>query len=238
MALTTVILPVKNEDHSTLVKILYELEKYGFETIVVDDGSDEPVIGADVRFIPPGKGYGAALKKGIELANTDLVATMDSDGQHAVWDVKRLEDFMIYFHDNRIDLGHINPDLVIGDRRIREKSWKRFWGRKFLNWIATIFTRKWIPDLNSGLRIFKRNIAIGYFPILCNGFSFTTSLTLAMMADGYCVEWIPIKVWPRYHGTTKVKMWKDGLITLRTIFWIGMALRTRRIRAWLRSRFI
>lgn len=232
--LLTVVIPVKDEDHEVLVKLLYDIDAYGWETVVVDDGSKEPVMGADIRF-ENSQGYGAALKAGVKAANTDLVATVDSDGQHTAWDIKRLEDFMVYFNDNRPDLGHQNVDMVIGDRRLKERSLKRYLGRKGLNWLASLFAGRWINDLNSGLRMFKRSIALGYEPILCNGFSYTTSLTLSMMADGYTVDFLPIKVWPRKYGQTKVRLLRDGWITLRTILWIGIALRTRTLRRWLRA---
>ena len=222
--LTTVVIPVRDEDHRILVGLLYDLKQRGYPTILVDDGSKEPVNGAHIRFKTP-QGYGAALKAGIDHATTDLVCTMDGDGQHSAWDVKRLEDFMVYFS---------KLDMVIGDRRLKDRG-KRLWGRKVLNWTASVFARRWISDLNSGLRIFKRGVAVSYFPILSQGFSFTTSLTLSMLTDGYQVDWLPIKVASRKHGETKVKLWRDGWRTLKVIIWIGGALRTRKIRAWLRT---
>ena len=221
--LTTVVIPVRDEDHRVLVGLLYDLKKYGYQTIVVDDASQQAVVEARIRFETP-RGYGAALKAGIDKASTDLICTMDGDGQHTAWDVKRLEDFMVYFPHNA---------MVIGDRRLKERG-KRLWGRKALNWTASVFARRWINDLNSGLRIFQRQVALGYAPILSDGFSFTTSLTLAMLADRYPVDWLPIKVHPRRYGQTKVRLWRDGWRTLKAIVWIGGALRTRKLRAWLR----
>lgn len=223
-ALTTVVIPVRNEDGATLHNLVSHLHQLGYLTLVVDDGSERPSMHAAIQFEPPGRGYGAALKAGIERATTELVCTIDGDGQHGAWDVKRLEDFLIYFPENA---------MVIGDRRLKERG-KRLWGRKVLNWTASLFANRWINDLNSGLRLFRRNVAVGYFPILNDGFSFTTSLTLAMLADGYGVDWLPIKVFPRRHGQTNVRLWRDGWKTLKTIVWIGGALRTRRVRAWLR----
>ena len=222
--LTTVVIPVKNEDPKTLAALRYDLHRYGYPVCVVDDGSTVPVVGAQIRFPPPGQGYGAALKAGILKATTDWICTMDGDGQHTAYDVKRMEDFLCYLPQN---------SMVIGDRRLKETG-VRLWGRKVLNWTASCFAGRWIADLNSGLRLFHRSMAIRYFPILCNGFSFTTSLTLACLADGYSVDWLPIKVTPRTNGVSHVRLWKDGWITLRTIVWIGMALRTRKIRAVVR----
>lgn len=219
----TVVIPVKNEDRTILAQTCYELRTAGYHTIVVDDGSTVPLDLATVRF-DTSRGYGAALKHGIAASTTELVVTMDGDGQHLVSDVQRLEAFFSYFPHHA---------MVIGDRRVQERG-KRYWGRKGLNWMASLFAGRVIPDLNSGLRIFRRSVALGYFPILCNGFSFTTSLTLSLLADGYSVDWLPIRVLPRRRGVTKVSVWKDGWTTLRYILWIGVALRTRSIRAWVR----
>lgn len=236
-SLITVVIPVKDEDQEIVDKLIGSLKVYNYAYIIVDDGSKIPVKGAAIRH-PVSLGYGKSIKDGVQKASSDLVATMDGDGQHNVWDIKRLEDFFLYFHDNRKETrlcGYRNPDMVVGNRRLREKTIKRFLGRKMLNWMASLFAGKFLPDLNSGMRIFKREIAISYEPILCDGFSYTTSLTLAMCADGYYVDWLPIKVWPRTKGESKVRLFRDGWVTLRTILWIGLALRTRKIREWLRS---
>ena len=216
------VIPVKDENPQVVIKLLYELEQYGYPSVVVDDGSKIPVPGADIRF-ERSQGYGAALKAGIARASTDLICTMDGDGQHTVYDVKRLEDFMVYFPENA---------MIIGDRRLYETG-ARYWGRKALNWVATLWTWRWIPDLNSGLRIFRRSAVLGYFPLLCNGFSFTTSLTFCLLTDNCAVDWLPIKVWIRKSGQSHVRVWRDGWITLRTMCWLGLGLKTRRLRAWL-----
>lgn len=233
MAVLTVVIPVRDEDPEILQRLLDHLRPYRWPVLVIDDGSQQPVQGAAIRFPPPGRGYGAALKAGIDRAQTELVCTMDGDGQHSVWDVKRLEDFFLYFCNVYDDQQFYVMDMVIGDRRLRERG-RRWVGRKALNVLASLFAWRWINDLNSGLRIFRRKIAVGYVPILSDGFSFTASLTLSFLTDGYTVDWLPIQVTPRRKGTTKVRLWRDGWVTLRTILWIGMGLRTRWIRAWFR----
>lgn len=220
--LITLIIPVKDEAIEVVTDLVFKAQAHGWRVLVVDDGSTIPCPLANIRF-ETSRGYGASLKAGIRASQTDFVATMDGDGQHTAFDVKRLEDFLVYF----------KPDMVVGDRRLKETG-IRLWGRKVLNWTASVFARKWISDLNSGMRIFRRSIALGYEPILSNKFSFTTSITLAMLADGYYVDWLPIKVWPRQYGTSRVSLLKDGLRTLGLIFWIGIALRTRMLRQWLR----
>ena len=223
--LVTVVVPVKDEKFRFEKETKSSAYNHSYTWLVVDDGSKEPHPDSFVRH-SESIGYGASLKHGISLSETDWIVTMDGDGQHELEDVLRLLDFVERFPE---------VDMVIGDRRVKETSLSRYFGRKFLNITASLFAWRWIPDLNSGLRIFRKKTALGYFPILCDGFSFTTSLTLSMLADGYKVDWLPIRVKPRAHGLSKVNKWKDGWVTLKYILWIGCALRTRWIRSVLRN---
>ena len=190
----------------------------------MDDGSQPPSAYATVRHSAR-RGYGAALKSGIRAAKAPYVATMDGDFQHTFTDVKRIWEFIQYFPEN---------EMVIGDRRVHETETKRWIGRKVLNTIGGLFAWKYLPDLNSGLRIFNRSTALGYEPILCDTFSFTSSITLSMLCDNYKVDWLPIRVQPRRHGKSRVRPWRDGWITLKIIFRIGLALRTRKLRGFFR----
>lgn len=228
----SVVIPVKDESLESLHEILtvattdkWHDRQYEWETLIVDDGSRVPFPGATLRFMSS-QGYGAALKAGIRKAHGEWIVTADGDGQHRWRDIQRLVEFMEEFPENA---------MVIGNRRLKESTLKRLLGRKVLNIVASLFAGKWIADLNSGLRIFRKDVAMGYFPILSNGFSFTTTLTLAMLADNYRVDWLPIRVLERQKGQSHVKVWSDGFRTLWAILWIGGALRTRGVRRVWRS---
>ena len=219
----SVVLPCYEENHEIISGITTKLKDYGIEVIVVDDGSKNPypeAIKHGYNF-----GYGAALLTGIKNATRPLIITMDSDGQHDFEDVINLAIVWDLIKD---------CDLLIGSRRLKNEKWYRMWGRKFLNLIASFISLVWLQDLNSGMRMFKRDIAMGYAPILCKGFSFTTSLTISMMCDGYRIEYFPIRVEERKNGKSKVKVIRHGFITLYYILRNGFALRTRKIRAWIR----
>lgn len=220
----TVIVPCYNENEKVIQETFKNFPKE-WELIIVDDGSRRPLPCARIRHTGNG-GYGRAIKCAVRESKADLVVTMDGDGQHTLMDVRRLHDFIRYF-------PHLS--MVVGDRRVKETSFKRWLGRKILNWMATLMANRWIPDLNSGLRIFKRDVALGYEPILCNGFSYTASLTMSMLCDGYSVDWLPIKVHSRHYGRSKVSLLLDGITTLRYILVIGLALRTRTLRRWFRE---
>ena len=222
----TVVIPVHKEDVKVVTKMWADLRNMGCNVIIVDDGDtmnfyDE----VDVIHYKPHVGYGYALKRGIRAAETPIICTADGDGQHTVEDIKRL--YTVY----KIS----GCKMVVGSRWNLNEKPIRWIGRKILNFFASIWARHYLTDLNSGLRIFDAELAKGYEPILCNTFSFTTSLTMAMVTDNHRMCYFPIDVRPRAHGKSHVKVVKDGIITLWYICWIGFALRTRRFRSWLRS---
>ena len=223
MANLSIVIPVFNE--FKVAEVIKEFALYNIEVIIVDDGSDIPIKEATIR-LGHNFGYGFALKTGIRFATRDWIITMDGDGQHKVDDVLRL-----WLYSNLIE-GY---DMIVGVRKIREVGKLRVWGRAFLNLMASILAGIWLPDLNSGLRLFRRDLAIKYEKILCNTYSFTTSLTLMFLIDGYRVEWMPIEVEKRTQGKSKVNVIRHGLITLYYILRIGLALRSRKIREWKRK---
>jgi hypothetical protein len=87
--------------------------------------------------------------------------------------------------------------------------------KKFLNILANYLAGVKIPDLNSGLRAFRKDVARQFFPILPSGFSFTTTITLAMLSNGYRVKYLPINYHQR-EGRSKIHPIRDtvGFTTL------------------------
>ena len=221
----SVIIPCYNENEEIVTTLYTELTAQGAEVIVVDDGAM-----MNLSFVhlshSPNMGYGYAIKRGIDKSTRPLICTADGDGQHTVSDIQRL-----YKTFNLVD----HCDMIIGQRYNMKESKLRRFGRKFLNFIAAIISKHYLSDLNSGLRIFRRDLAVSYNSILCDTFSFTTSLTMSMVTDNYKVVNFPINVEPRTYGKSRVKIFKDGFVTLYYILWIGLALRTRKLRAWKRS---
>lgn len=215
----SVLIPCYNEERKIVQRIAESLREHGAEVLIVDDGSEKPIKGAILHGF--NAGYGGALLTGIRNATRPLILTMDGDAQHQVKEALKLyQAFKL-----------MKCDMLIGSRRLKSEKWYRMWGRKFLNLIASFFATFYFQDLNSGMRIFKKDIAYGYRHILCRTFSFTTSLTMSMICDGYRVESFPIEVKERNFGSSKVNIVKHGLITLFYIFRIGIAIRTRRLRS-------
>lgn len=222
----SVVIPAFNEEPAFLEQTYTDLTAKGAEVIIVDDG-DTMELSVPHTSHYPNMGYGYALKKGIALAKNPVVLTMDGDSQHSVSDAQKL-----YAVFNMID----DCTMLVGSRwNLKEKGY-RWFGRKLLNFIASIIAGHYLVDLNSGMRVFKKSVAMGYAPILCETFSFTTSLTMSIVTDGHKVAYFPINVQQRNSGRSRVKILKDGFVTIYYILWVGLALRTRKIRSWFRSK--
>lgn len=226
----TVIIPCLREDEKLVTELYNKLCWLGCTVIIVNDG-DYMDLDDDVRSISyyPNMGYGYAIKKGISQTTTPISCTIDGDGQHLIEDIQMLYNAYKMVKDCK---------MIIGRRWNLNERGLRYWGRKGLNFLATVIANHYMVDLNSGIRVFDTQLAKGYSPILCDTFSFTTSFTMAMITDKHKVEWLSVDVQPRTYGKSRVRVVQDGFVTLYYILWVGLALRTRNIRAWLRKRIL
>jgi len=221
----TIVIPALNEAQSIgiVLQTLYEnCRQILHEVIVVDDGSCDNTAriareaGATVLQHPQNRGYGAALKTGILVAQTDYVLTMDSDGQHRWQDVIRLWETAE------------NHDMIIGQRTsfLHSPLW-RMPGKWLLGWMANYLTRRKIPDLNSGLRLMRREVVSKYLHLCPAGFSFSTTITMTLLNRGYDVTYVPIEVRKRA-GTSTVSI-STGLDTIILILRIATLFNPLRI---------
>lgn len=168
-----------------------------FALIVVDDGSTDGTAtvarqhGVTVVSHPANLGYGAALKSGIRQATTEYVLTLDADGQHGSEAARAVAD------------QRETADMVVGARNglVHSRAW-RMPGKWLLRIMATYLTRRQIPDLNSGLRIYRRDVLMKYLHLCPSGFSFTTTTTLALMSRGWRVKYVPFDVRQRLGSST------------------------------------
>ncbi len=213
----SVVIPAFNEEQG-LPRVLTALEDWkhrGAEIIIVDDGSTDGTRAvaesAGVRVIHhrANKGYGASLKSGIRAARGEVIITMDSDGQHNPADIQRLLDELC------------DADMVVGMRgKGSHTPSLRKPGKWVLAKVANYLAETNIPDLNSGFRAIRGKTVKRFLHILPNGFSFSTTLTLALFKEGYNVAYVPITAAPRT-GKSTVKPLRDGfnsiLLIVRTI---------------------
>jgi len=216
----SVVIPAYNEEGAiaeVVEGVQAALNDIDREIIVVDDCSSDRTAekaknaGATVVSHHANRGYGAALKTGIRKATHEWIAILDADGQHDPADLLRL-----------LEALEGDYDSVIGARDPNSFQYtSRMPGKAFLQWFSGILVGEKPADLNSGLRLFKKKDVLNYFPILPNKFSFTTTLTLAMLKDAYEIGTIPIQTESRQGRPSTVSI-KDGLRTLILIMRVAM----------------
>lgn len=181
------------------------------EILVVDDGSTDDtaaraalVPGVRVVRNPVNLGYGHSLLRGIGAARGDVIGIADADGTYPPRELPAL-----------FDLIARGADHVIG-QRTGEHFRSHFSLRHFYRLMCRYVVGQPVPDANSGLRLFRREVVESLRGDLCLGFSFTTSLTLASMLTGYVVAFRPIDYAKRV-GRSHVRP-RDVLRTLQYLF--------------------
>jgi glycosyltransferase involved in cell wall biosynthesis len=206
----TVVVPAFNEAGpiaAVVRDIKAALQDLMPEVIVVDDGStdgtEDAARGAGAHVVRHARnlGYGAALKTGFRQSSSEYVLTIDADGQHRATNARSLWQV------------RDRADMAVGARiqAIHSPLW-RMPGKWVLGWMAQYLTRRQIPDLNSGLRLFRREVAHKYLHLCPSGFSFSTTMTLAMLCRGWRVEYVPIEAVKR-DGKSTVSV-RTGLETV------------------------
>jgi glycosyltransferase involved in cell wall biosynthesis len=170
------------------------------EIIVVDDGSSDGTgqtaveYGARVVTHGMNRGYGAALKTGIMSTRAPLVMIMDADCTYPPEAIPAMV------------AGVQNADMVVGSRALASSgvAWVRKVPKWMLNRLASYLVGRHIPDLNSGQRVMKRASVLKYMHLCPDGFSFTSTITLALLANGYTVRWEPIE-YAKRTGDSKIR---------------------------------
>ena len=216
----TVVIPVYNEEvgiQKLLDKIIELKLNEVYEILVINDGSSDHSLEIIKKYPVKvyshnaNKGYGAALKTGIRKAHGDKVIILDSDGQHNPDQIRVLAGLLDEY------------EMVIGTRDKESFQVKtRQLGKRLIRWVGEFLVEQKLPDYNSGYRGFNRELIKGMLHIMPNGFSFSTTSTLAFLKEGYSIGTIPIRVEERVGRSSNVKFFKDGAKTLMLIMRIIM----------------
>lgn len=215
----SVVLPARNESLglpallAELGEVLDQLPQLAFrEVVVVDDGSSDDTgaiaaaWGARVVRHPDSLGNGAAVKRGLREARGEWILLLDADGQHPPGAVPG----MLAMAERH--------EMVVGSRGGSGGSLHRNLANRVYNALASYVSGRRIPDLTSGFRVLRADLAKDMVYLLPNTFSYPSTLTLALLRAGFSVGFHPIAVRPR-QGRSHVRLLQDGsrfvLIILR-----------------------
>ena len=214
----SIVIPAYNEADGigpVLQELAAVMAKSGIEheILVVDDGSSdgtvrgvEALLGSlkQVRLLQhdENRGYGAALKTGILAASAPVIAITDADGTYPNERIPELYRALLARR----------ADMVVGSRTganvhiplVRRPA------KAALGALANYLSGRRIPDLNSGLRVFRKEPVVARFNLISSGFSFTTTTTLALLARGGSVHFVPID-YARRTGASKIRPIRDTL---------------------------
>jgi len=203
----SIIIPAFNEEESvgsviSRIKDVLLKDDIQHEIILVDDGSSDGTsiiaekAGARVIRHNENIGYGAALKTGIRAAKNEKLVITDADGTYPAEAIPELL--------KKLDTA----DMVIGARRSQNKNIPilRKPAKWILNRLARYITGQHIPDLNSGMRSFRRSFILDYFSLLPDKFSFTTTITVAALCDRYTISYHDVE-YEKRTGKSKVVAW-------------------------------
>ncbi|RJK95355.1 glycosyltransferase family 2 protein [Vallicoccus soli] len=214
----TVVLPCYNEqDHvvAELERITGALDASGltYELLAIDDASTDKTLvlleEAQVRFprmqvvaFRRNGGSGTARRIGTQRARGDVVVWTDAD---MTYPNERIPELVQVLREDP------TYDQVVGARLTEEGTHKvlRVPAKWVVRKIAERLTNTRIPDLNSGLRAFRREVALPYLRLLPPGFSCVTTITLSFLSNQHDIKYVPI-AYAKRSGTSKFHFVKDA----------------------------
>jgi glycosyltransferase involved in cell wall biosynthesis len=234
----SVLLPAYNE-RDAIQRVLGEIvealaaESLHYEILVVDDASTDGTAELAEQFArtcwqcpvtvvrcPERRGAGAARKVGVRAARGEIVVMLDADGTYPA---ESIPELLRYFPAY---------DQVNGARTSEQGTlpWLRRPAKWFIRKLACYLTGYKIPDLNTGLKAFKRSAMLPWLWVVPDGFSCVTTMTLAFLTNGHPVKYVPTPYRPRI-GRSKFHPIKDTLSYLTTV--LRMVLYFRPLKVFL-----
>ena len=225
----SIVLPSFNEE-AAIAKVIDDIRQamdstsHSYEILVVDDVSTDRTaeIAASknarvVKRVVRG-GSGASRRTGIVHALGEIIVMLDADG---TYEAAAIPKMLSYFPEY---------DQVNGDRTSEQGTLKflRAPAKWLIRMLACYLTSTNIPDLNTGLKAFKKDIMKKYLWVLPDGFSCVTTMTLAFLANGYAVKYIPTSYYKRI-GQSKFHPVKDSAKYMNTVIRMVMYFKPLRV---------
>jgi glycosyltransferase involved in cell wall biosynthesis len=204
----TIVVPSYNEEEALneLIPALVEIcSEKKWKAVIVNDGSKDgsrrmldsfqeesclTIIHHKIN-----RGYGGAIKTGIINTQTEYVITIDADGQHYLEDIEKLVGA----------LRSTEADLVVGSRKnLKDASWLRSLGKKIIRRLAKIFMTFDIYDINSGMKLYRTNLAKRFIPLCPDTMAFSEIMTFLFIFNKHLVVEESIRIKERMLGKSTI----------------------------------
>jgi glycosyltransferase involved in cell wall biosynthesis len=214
----TIVLPCYNEGQHVLQEIdritaAMNSSEFTYEVLCIDDASTDNTLEvlhqasrdyANIRVMPFRRngGSGTARRIGTQQAYGEIVVWTDAD---MTYENERIPELVRILRDDP------SYDQVVGARTTEEGTHK--WARVPAKWlirkIAEKLSNQKIPDLNSGLRAFRREVSLPYLRLLPPGFSCVTTITLAFLSNQHDIKYVPTS-YAKRAGVSKFHFVRDA----------------------------
>ncbi len=197
----TIVLPCYNEQHHVLAEIerisaVMDASEFSYELLVIDDKSTDDTLAVIREALPyypnmrlvafrRNGGSGTARRIGTQSARGRIVVWTDAD---MTYPNERIPEFIRYLGANP------EVDQVVGARTSEQgtKKFLRVPAKWMIRKIAESLSSTKIPDLNSGLRAFRRDVSLPFLRLLPPGFSCVTTLTLSFLSNQHAIDYLEI----------------------------------------------
>ncbi len=228
----SVVIPAYNEGpniEGTLSEIsaFFGDKKYGYEVIVIDDGSDDDTVAkarpfsgklANFKVIEskPNRGKGYVLHKAMLEACGEYVMFMDADNSTSIYELEKFLPFL--------DEGY---DAVIGSRRLKgseiltsEPAARIILGQVYIL-LSKMLIGVTVSDFNCGFKAYRRASARTVYSLQkMNDWSFDTEVIFLLKKNGMRIKEVPVRWAHKY--TSKVKPLKAGIESFKSLLRIQM----------------
>jgi glycosyltransferase involved in cell wall biosynthesis len=214
----TVVLPCFNEQDHVLKELdritsAMDASPFSYELLVIDDKSTDNTLDElraaqssypRMRLVAFSRngGSGTARRIGTTSARGRIVVWTDAD---MTYPNERIPEFVQYL------VNHPHVDQVVGARTSEQGTMKllRVPAKWTIRKIAETLAGTTIPDLNSGLRAFRREVSLPYLRLLPPGFSCVTTITMSFLSNQHTVDYLPID-YAKREGISKFHFVRDA----------------------------
>lgn len=188
------------------------------QLVIVDDGSTDKTASVlrhwdkncTVIVLPQNRGKGAALGVGFTSAYGELVLIQDADLEYSPSDYPKLLE---PFNEPRIQ-------VVYGSRFLGAHLSTMYLyalGNKFVTLLTNIFYNTNITDMETGYKVFRRDVLKTIAPLTANRFDFEPEVTAKILRSGFQIYEVPITYFGRKFSEGKKLTWKDGVAAVMTL---------------------